>query len=237
IVYALSEEWHHYCEGSQEPLIVYTDHSNLRDFCTTKKLNRREARWSQTLQNYNFKIVYRPGPKNEKADALTRRSGDLPEGKEDERSGVMGQLLQNKNFDSKTLLAAQPKTKSIEERIRTTLLNDELGKSVIKVLANKDQKHRTIPLSETAYKDGLLWVKERLYVPDDEVLQADIIRTRHDIPAVGHPGRTKTFDLLSREYWWPRMHRTVERYMKNCEICQRAKPTRNQPYGLLKPLQ
>src|SRR5690606_1713953 len=98
IVYALSEEWHHYCEGAQEPLIVYTDHSNLRDFCTTKKLNRREARWSQTLQNYHFKIVYRPGPKNEKADALTRRSGDLPEGKEDERSGVMGQLLQNKNF-------------------------------------------------------------------------------------------------------------------------------------------
>src|SRR5690606_4084097 len=72
---------------------------------------------------------------------------------------------------------------------------------------------------------------------DDEELQADIIRTRHDIPAVGHPGRTKTFDLLSREYWWPRMHRTVERYMKNCEICQRAKPTRHQPYGLLKPLQ
>ena len=46
---------------------------------TTKKLNQRQLRWMEELTGYNFKIIYREGKKNEKADALTRRSGDLPQ--------------------------------------------------------------------------------------------------------------------------------------------------------------
>jgi hypothetical protein len=34
---------------------------------------------SQFLLQFNFKIVYRPGTAGGKPDALTRRSGDLPE--------------------------------------------------------------------------------------------------------------------------------------------------------------
>lgn len=51
---------------------------------TTKNLSRRQARWSKYLSRFNFKIVYQPGKMNGKADALTRRSGDLPTD-EDER--------------------------------------------------------------------------------------------------------------------------------------------------------
>ncbi|HEX8609391.1 MAG TPA: reverse transcriptase domain-containing protein [Pedobacter sp.] len=255
IMQALSEEWHHYCEGAQYPITVFTDHSNLRDFCTTKKLNRREARWSQTLQNYKFVIVYRPGPKNEKADALTRRSGDLPEGKEDERSGVVGQVLHPQQFSqhpqeisAKALAATRttthtthdvirPKQQTLENRIRVALAIDELGQSIIQALKNKVLKHRKIPLAEASYQDGLLTIRDKLYVPDNEELYADIIRTRHDSPVAGHPGRSKTFDLVGRRYWWPTMHRTIKRYVENCEMCQRVKPTRHQPYGLLKPLE
>lgn len=240
IVYALSEEWNQYCEGAQHPITVYTDHANLREFCTTKKLNRREARWSQTLQNYNFVIIYRPGPQNEKADALTRRSGDLPEGKEDERSGVVSKVLQPQNFEKATSFAypAHRKTNTtLETRIRDALKADELGQSVVEALQRKDQKHRKISLSEAVYEDELLRIRDRLYVPNDEELLAEVIRTRHDLPAMGHPGRSKTYDLVKRDYWWPNMHRTIERYVKNCDTCQRSKSVRHQPYGLLKPLE
>ena len=44
----------------------------------TKLLNRRQARWSEFLSRFNFKIVYRPGKQGAKPDALTRRSEDLP---------------------------------------------------------------------------------------------------------------------------------------------------------------
>jgi hypothetical protein len=47
-------------------------------FTMTKLLNRCQARWSQFLSQFNFKIVYRHGTAGGKPDALTRRSGDLP---------------------------------------------------------------------------------------------------------------------------------------------------------------
>ena len=46
---------------------------------STKVLNGRQVRWYETLADYNFKIIYRTGKTNVKADALSRRS-DLREG-------------------------------------------------------------------------------------------------------------------------------------------------------------
>lgn len=72
------EEWRPELEGSAFPIKVLSDHRNLEYFMSTKLLNRRQARWSEFLSRFNFKIVYRPGKQGEKPDALTRRSADLP---------------------------------------------------------------------------------------------------------------------------------------------------------------
>ena len=72
------EEWRPELEGTPSPVKVITDHRNLEYFMTTKLLNRRQARWSEFLSRFNFKIVYRPGKQGAKPDALTRRSEDLP---------------------------------------------------------------------------------------------------------------------------------------------------------------
>ena len=56
------------------PILVYTDHRNLEYFTTTKVLNRRQAQWVDYLSLFDFKIVYRPGRENGKADALSRRA-------------------------------------------------------------------------------------------------------------------------------------------------------------------
>ena len=45
---------------------------NLQYFKETNVLNRRQARWAKILQEYNFKIVYRKGINNRKADTLSR---------------------------------------------------------------------------------------------------------------------------------------------------------------------
>ena len=36
-------------------------------------MNRRQARWAQELTGYDFKIYFRPGRQNGKADYLSRR--------------------------------------------------------------------------------------------------------------------------------------------------------------------
>jgi len=59
--------------GAPEKFVVFTNHKNLEYFNTTKFLNWRQERWEEILSQFNFKIVYRLGEKNGKADALSRR--------------------------------------------------------------------------------------------------------------------------------------------------------------------
>lgn len=51
---------------------IITDHSALKWLMTRPNLAGRLHRWSLTLQEYGFEIVYRPGTTNVVADALSR---------------------------------------------------------------------------------------------------------------------------------------------------------------------
>lgn len=73
------EEWRLKCEGSAYPLQLLTDLQNLEYFMPKKLLNRRQARWSEFLTEFDHQIVYSPGKSNGTADALMGRPGDLPE--------------------------------------------------------------------------------------------------------------------------------------------------------------
>ena len=68
------EQWHHFLEGSPHQVIVYSDHKNLTYFQSARVLNRRQARWAQFLTHFDFKITFRPGRQQGKANALSRRS-------------------------------------------------------------------------------------------------------------------------------------------------------------------
>ena len=65
-------------ESAKGIIEVLCDHKNFEYFMTTKILNCRQARWSEFLSRFNFKINFRPGKAGGKPDALTRRSGNLP---------------------------------------------------------------------------------------------------------------------------------------------------------------
>jgi hypothetical protein len=72
------EEWHAELEGAQRTLfLVYSDYRVLEYFMTIKKLSARQARWAEYLSQYHFKLVYRVGKSNERADALSRKTEDV----------------------------------------------------------------------------------------------------------------------------------------------------------------
>jgi hypothetical protein len=73
------EEWRPELEGALHPIQVLSDHKNLEYFMSTKLLNRHQTHWAKYLSCFNFKIVYCPRKAGGKPDALTHRSGDLPE--------------------------------------------------------------------------------------------------------------------------------------------------------------
>ena len=53
---------------------IWTNHKNLEYFMSAKQLNRRQARWSLYLAQFNFLLHHKPGKSMGKPDALSWRA-------------------------------------------------------------------------------------------------------------------------------------------------------------------
>lgn len=84
--------------------------------------------------------------------------------------------------------------------------------------------------------DGILYMDNKIFVPNNDMIRLEIVRSRHDSLLTGHPGRQKTFSLVERQYHWPKVRAFVNRYVDSCDSCQRVKSTTLRPFGSLKPL-
>jgi hypothetical protein len=45
-----------------------------------------------------------------------------------------------------------------------------------------------------------------MVVPSSKPLQFKILEFVHNSPVIGHPGRTKTYEIVQQVYYWPIMH-------------------------------
>src|SRR5690606_10331685 len=103
---------------------------------------------------------------------------------------------------------------------------DPLPQAVIKQLQEGQSRSKQLSLAECEVRNGRLIYRERVYVPDYPPLKLRLIQDFHATPAAGHPGRSKTLELLSRQYHWPLMRKEVDRFVRNCHTCQRSRTSR-----------
>ncbi|SJL14660.1 uncharacterized protein ARMOST_18125 [Armillaria ostoyae] len=218
IMLALSE-WRHYLMGALEDVEIWTDHQNLQYFRKPQKLNRRQARWVTKLAEYHFILKHKPGTANVKADLLSRRS-DHDQG-EDDNGDIT--VLSPKHFRAMIM----PTASETHEHVRTATRQKELWD---KGIAASLEHERGI-----TEKDGILYYDNRVYVPRHSSLRGEIISQSHDHIMAGHPGIAKTKELVQREYWWPKIQKDVEAYVKGCETCQRTKSNNQAKSALLHP--
>lgn len=114
---------------------------------------------------------------------------------------------------------------------------DPLPSSVLHALDRGDDRHPDITLSLCSRRSGYLFYEGRLYIPDLDDLKAELMKECHENPVAGHPGRTKTYELMRRSYYWPDMSRQVARWVKNCDTCRRTTPSREGQQGVLRQLE
>ena len=223
------EEWRHYLIGAIDIFEIWTDHQNLQYFRQPQKVNRRQARWLCELANYHFTLHHKPGESNYKPDFLSRPPG-LDKGENDNENVI---LLPEHHFRSLfiNLQDDEQSLKSFPDAIleRLKQIKPETYEHAVKVgLQTKDPDWHD-------HGDGIITYKKRIYIPYDKKLRQDIICEHHDSIVAGHPGRYKTQELITRDYWWPRIQGTIRRYIDECEPCQRTRNHREKPHNPLHP--
>lgn len=267
------------------PFTVYTDHQTLQWFTTTKKLQRRQIRWNEELAGYHFKIVYRPGKANGKADALTRRTQDQIT-KGDERESFRYQTLlpperlddscRQWNVSAITRSQTRPTAPELEpDQVEESEgdssdstnqenpgqatpemplpqkeyegQNDDEGVPGAEVIDQvqrenegdseemRDLRDQVKDIKAYRIKNKLLYVADRLYVPESHHLRERLIKHIHEQPALGHPATARLWAVMNQRYYFPKMRELISSFVKKCATCA-ANRKSEKTNGLLQPL-
>ncbi|GMF63442.1 unnamed protein product [Phytophthora fragariaefolia] len=180
------------------------------------------ARWLSFFAEYNFQVEYKPGRLNVVADALSRRP-DYAVHKTD--ANAIG------------VVRTSTPLSSLLDDVRSAYANDADAKQLLNYFAapsdksrQKLAKHLRARVHRYHAHNGLVLYSavddnaDRVVVPDDHERKLRITLEYHDAPTSGHPGREKTYLLLTRDFYWSHQYKWVRKYVCACEVYQRVKP-------------
>ncbi|TIA68013.1 hypothetical protein E3P91_04182 [Wallemia ichthyophaga] len=257
------ESWRQYLEGRR--FSVYTDHYSLQYIRTQPELSKLQRRWVERLADFDCEIIYKPGKTNVVADALSRRNHNPEElgikeenpeqsCREEDKEIFEKDNEQDKKIDSKDTMTGSKSLQlhyidsdsienSIKEKLKEEIKRDKEFNEIYIKLINREEIQKQ---EESTYKHyritgGLLVFaaqpgeEERLVVPDGEI-RRKILFDYHNSITAGHLGFHRTYALLQRQFYWPRMAKCIKNYVNRCEDCQRNKSSRRLPQGFLHPL-
>jgi hypothetical protein len=209
IVYALTK-WRTYLHGTKDPFTVITDHQSLKYLETQGTLSSRQARWGEKLAEFNFDIRYKRGRLHVAPDAISRRP----------------------DYQELNSMSTVELQSGILDQISETIQQDEyFGKIYQKVTDSGDQEEQ-----EYSIRDGLLYLGDRVCIPNNPEIKHHLLREVHDAPLAGHFGIRKTYARIAEHVYWPQMKNAVQRYVEGCHVCKTSKNRTTKEGGLLQPL-
>jgi hypothetical protein len=83
---------------------------------------------------------------------------------------------------------------------------------------------------------GVLWFKDRIVVPKDVELCQQILDEAHLSQYSMHPGSTKMYQDLKKNYWWTKIKIEIALYVAKCDTCRRVKAAHMKTAGPLQSL-
>ncbi|XP_073153521.1 uncharacterized protein [Henckelia pumila] len=136
-----------------------------------KELNMRQRRWIELLKDYDLTISYHPGKANKVADSLSRKN--------------MG----------KSFLAAISAEPCLWERVK---LRQDQDPNLPKI---KAQVKEGKSLEDRVDNNKVLWMQDRLCVPDSDNLRQEVMEEAHKSRFPIHLGSTKMYKDLKKGFW------------------------------------
>ena len=233
------QEWRHYIQGSNHETIIYSDHKNLTYFRNAQKLNRRQARWSLLLSEYDIKLIHLPGDKMILSNTLSRRPDFIPDKDTDNEDIVLlpDRLFQGTPLPDVWITLRNPPISvnlidlDLQRKIANSKDLDTEAIEAINTLLNKGPTHLQRDLEDWTTEEfegkNVLFFQGKNYIPKDYELRREITSQFHDKITAGHPGEIETLNAIKEHYWWPGMRTFIKNYVKGCGICQQFKINQN----------
>ncbi|GBG77973.1 hypothetical protein CBR_g25904 [Chara braunii] len=210
-LYALREaltHWKHYLSGHH--FKVYSDHQTLQWIKTQTDLSPTLTHWLHDIDVFNFELKHKKGCYNRVANALSRHPEYL--------------TCPVDSYD----LRGKLKEDLIEHTAKDPDLSPILGQ--LKADPNSQPDFHEC--------DGLVFRRygkfDRLCVPNHAPLRTYFLDLAHG--RSGHFGFEKTYGSLLQQFDWSGMKGSAQKFIAECQVCQRTKVHRHKPYGLLRPL-
>ena len=95
----------------------------------------------------------------------------------------------------------------------------------------KSQNQRdACAIREWSFQHNLLYYFHVIYISDETIMKAKMLRLHHDNSLTKHFEIKKTRSLLQRKFYWLRMLKDIKEYIQNCDVCQRVKALRHRLY-------
>lgn len=230
-IVACFTEWRCWLTGTNEPVVVLSDHANLRFFMTAQHLTPRQARWASLLSMFNFEVLHTPGKLNP-ADPASRRP-DYVAGKHvDDKIILLG--FRSVSLDTSDICALTmtfPPRTSVDISFMPA---DSFILHCLRQLYDSDSLVKDGTCSFLTLRDDLWWWRDRLYVP--ESFRQFLIGKFHGDPASGHWGVFRTLHMISQTFSWPQMRADVLSFIASCARCQQIKVDHQKTQGELLPL-
>ena len=212
--------WRCYLEGTSCPVRIVTDHAPNTYLNSQPTLSRRQARWSEFLQRFKLEWQYRPGRINV-ADPISRSPNFLT------TLRTYKTLLEE--VPSRLCAMASPDVSANALRGLVETIAEAYCK-------DKDFSEEFIK-AHGLRKDENIWFKgELVMVPNDSQLRKRCIEIMHNPAYCGHIGGNRTYQNVKTLFWWIGQKENVLQYVRDCQMCQRNKPSNQKPSGLLQPL-
>ena len=177
------------------------------------------------ISDYNLKLIHVPRKELTRPNALSRRPDLIPK--------------DNNDNDQITLLPESLFVNTIDLTIANKIAkSSEKDPIVLKTLQAMDKDLPTqfrSRLSDWSYDAGILSYQGRIYIPDQDNLQLELVKKFHDHQTTRHFRYLKTKQLITTRHW-PGMAWFIKKYVDGYAPCQQNKTNTHPTIPPLNPI-
>lgn len=183
---------------------IYCDQASLSYALQVKDPTSRIARWVMTLEQYDYKIIHKPGKLNVTADYLSRNVEEI------NNISIQTQFLPD-----------------LLDRIQIHQTQDSHCLKIIESLNSKSDMSKFPVIyflkNDILYCTPKTHTRSNFSNPDKLVIPLtlipEILSLCHDSPAVTHQGFSKTLNRVKMSFYWPCLYKHIKQYIKSCNSC------------------